>query len=184
MKTFSLIPAFGIAAYLLTSNALAQSPFHTQPGFPTLLKDPADTLRIVNGTWMKFDSDGTYHFTIEYSTVPDQPALRLIIYRPKHHPPATDCFTALCWEEDVFSSSGEGGKRQFDKEIKKGSELLVVAWEGGSSKARGGDPVDPDCPPNAPCGVPLSSTADRSKLQLTMTHDSQRAILEIERRRH
>jgi len=182
MKPFSLIPAFAIAVCLPTSNALAQSPsVQAQPRFSTLLKDPADTRRIVNGTKLSFDSDGTYHFTIEYSKKADQPSLRLIIYRPKQHPPTTDCFTSVCWEEDVFSSSGEGSVRRFDKEIKKGSELLIVAWEGGSSKARGGDPVDPDCPPNASCGVPLSSTADRSRLQLTMTRNSQTATLEIER---
>lgn len=182
MKRYSLIPAFAVAVCLLTTNALPQSPVHAQSRFPTLLKDPADTHRIVAGTRLKFDADGTYHFTIEYSKQSDQPALRLIIYRPKQHPPETNCLTAVCWEEDVFSSSGEGSKRQFDKEIKKGSELLVVAWLGGSSKARGGDPVDPDCPPNAPCGVPLNSTAEYSKLQLTMTQDSQTATLEIERR--
>jgi len=182
MKRFSLIPAFATAVCLLTPSALSQSPVRTQPRYPTLLKDPADTHRIVTGTMLMFDLDGTYHFTIEYSTQPDQPPLRLIIYRPKQLPPATDCFTAVCWEEDVFSSSGEGSKRRFDKEIKKGSELLVVAWRGGSSKARGGDPIDPDCAPNVPCGVSLSSTADHSKLQLTMTQDSQRATLEIERR--
>ena len=181
MKHFSLIPAFAIAVCLLTSNALAQSPVRAQPRFPTLLKDPADTHRIVAGTMLMFGSDGTYHFTIKYSTKPDEPALRLIIYRPNQHPPATDCFTAVCWEEDVFSSSGEGSLRRFDKEIKKGSELLVVAWQGGSSKARGGDPVDPDCPPNVPCGVSLNSTAERSKLRLTMNRDSQTATLEIER---
>ncbi|PYX02120.1 MAG: hypothetical protein DMG85_22090 [Acidobacteria bacterium] len=155
MKHFSLIPAFAIAVCLLTSNALAQSPVRAQPRFPTLLKDPADTHRIVAGTMLMFGSDGTYHFTIKYSTKPDEPALRLIIYRPNQHPPATDCFTAVCWEEDVFSSSGEGSLRRF--------------------------PVDPDCPPNVPCGVSLNSTADRSKLRLTMNRDSQTATLEIER---
>ena len=122
--------------------------------------------------------DGTYHFTIEYSAQPDQPPLRLIIYRPKRHPPATDCLTAVCGEEMFSRLRVKGTSARLIRRSKKASELLVVAWRGGSSKARGGDPLDPDCPPNAPCGVPLSSTADHSKLQLTMTQESERATLE------
>jgi len=181
MKRFSIMSVIPILVCLFTLNALAQSPVRAQPRFPTLLKDPADTHRIVNGTMLMFELDGTYHFTITYFKKPDQPDLRLIIYRPSKHPPTIDCFTVVCWAEDVFSSSGEGSVRRFDKEIKRGSQLLIVAWEGGSSKARGGDPIDPDCPPNSQCGVSLSSAADHSKLRLTMNRDSQTATLEIER---
>jgi hypothetical protein len=82
---------------------------------------------------LEFDSDGTYHFTIHYAMQQNrQPALRLTIYRPKTHLPEADCRTTLSWEEDVFSSSSEGNNRDFEKKIKKGSQVLVIAWQGGA----------------------------------------------------
>jgi hypothetical protein len=173
---------FSICIALLAAQALAQLSVHALPWTTVLVKDPADTNRLAPATMLEFDSDGTYHFIIHYAMQQDrQPPLRLIIYRPKSHPPETNCRTTLCWEEDVFSSSSEGNNRDFEKKIKKGSQVLVIAWQGGSSKSRGGDPVNPNCPPNAVCGVTLDSSAHQSRLHLTMEDGPQIATLDIER---
>jgi len=152
--------------------------------YPTgdvLLRDPADTHRLVRATRLEFKADKTYRFEIRFSqTVQDSPPVRVVIYENTQHEPTDDCTKVVCWTEWLFGSSkidfeGKVGQRP----MKKHSSLLVIAWEGGNSKSRGGDPVRVECGGATICAEPMDSASNVPKLELTLKGSSQSAILEV-----
>jgi hypothetical protein len=140
-----------------------------------LLKDPAGILRTVSATRLLFSADRTYRFTVRYlHKSPDDPTLRLFIYEATQQAADADCAHVECWTKLVSSSSAvDKGGNPIERVLKKGTELLVILWQGGDVTSAVG------CG-NTFCDFPLSSTSEGSKLELKSNGPQGSVVVDVE----
>ena len=150
------------------------------PTGDVLLRDPADTHRLVKATTLLFQAPHEYQFVIRFSAGNDhnKPPVRVVVYKETQHKQEEDCTKVLCWEEWLYASSqtDPDGVTQ-KRSLKVGARFVVIAWQGGD-KSRGGEPISADCKGTI-CGETLAAASNGSSLRLSLKSSLQSAILEI-----
>jgi hypothetical protein len=173
------LESFLFSCLLLANTVLAQG-VPAANGPEVLIGDPAETTRQVKTTKLIFEQSKEFEFSIHFSNVSSSSPLRLVVYESAPLPQSSDCLQVVCWRESIFSSSSsDQSGLTIKRTMKKGAQLLVVAWQGGNSRSRGGDPIFLDCNGSTICGGILEPESAGSSLQLKLKSLSGEATLSI-----